>query len=178
MMSPTALRMLAVLTLGVSALSACAPTPEPTPTPSPAFASEEEAFAAAEATFAEYVDALNHVDFSNPTTFDAVFDVLSGQASESTKRAFSELHAEGVRSSGSTKFTWAKELSADADTGEIRARVCIDVSGVDVVDEQGASIVAPDRPPHQPTVVTFSASAERASTISDLQHSEEFACPS
>lgn len=91
-MSPTALRMLAVLALGVSALSACAPAPEPTPTPSPAFASEEEAFAAAEATFAEYVDALNHVDFSNPTTFDAVFDVLSGQASESTKRAFSELH--------------------------------------------------------------------------------------
>ena len=45
-MSPTALRMLAVLALGVSALSACAPTPEPTPTPSPAFASDADRAAA------------------------------------------------------------------------------------------------------------------------------------
>ncbi|WP_431791217.1 hypothetical protein [Microbacterium paraoxydans] len=178
MMSPTPLRLVAVLALGVSLLSGCTPTPESTPTPSPAFTSEEEAFAAAEATFSEYIDALNRVDFSDPATFEGVFSRLSGQAAESTRRAFSQFHAEGVRTSGRTRFSWVSGVSADADSGGIQARVCIDVSEVDVVDSDGASIVAPDRPALQPTVVTFAATANAASTISDLQNSEEFACAS
>ena len=178
MISPTALRLLATLAVGVSMLSGCTPTPEPTPTPSPAFSSEEEAFAAAEATFSDYIDALNRVDFSDPATFEGVFSHLSGQAAESTRRAFSQFHAEGVRTSGATRFTWVSGLSADADSGEVQARVCIDVGEVEVVDSDGASIVAPDRPSLQTTVVTFAATANAASTISDLQNSEGFTCAS
>ena len=178
MISPTALRLLAALAVGVSMLSGCTPTPDPTPTPSPAFSSEEEAFAAAEATFSEYIDALNRVDFSDPATFEGVFHRLSGPAAESTRRAFSQFHAEGIRTSGSTQFTWVSGVSADTDSGQIQSRVCIDVGAVDVVDSEGASIVAPGRHSLQPTVVTLAATANSALTISDLQNSEEFECAS
>ncbi|PJI54120.1 hypothetical protein CTI14_19425 [Methylobacterium radiotolerans] len=105
---------MAVLALGVSLLSGCTPAPESTPTPSPAFTSEEEAFAAAEATFSEYIDALNRVDTRDPETFEGVFSHLSGQAAESTRRAFSQFHAEGVLISGATRFLWVSGVSADA----------------------------------------------------------------
>ncbi|MFV0372584.1 MAG: hypothetical protein ACK5KK_00615, partial [Microbacterium sp.] len=44
-------------------LTACVPEPEPTPTPTPTgFANSTEAFAAAEQTYHDYIDALNAVD--------------------------------------------------------------------------------------------------------------------
>ena len=54
--------MLAVL------MSGCAADPSVEPTPTPTFANEDEAFAAAEATYRAYVDALNQVDLADPAT--------------------------------------------------------------------------------------------------------------
>ncbi|MBP3978762.1 hypothetical protein [Microbacterium sp. BLY] len=178
MKSPTALRLLVILAVGISVLSACAPAPSPSPTPSPAFTSEEDAFAAAEATFAAYIDALNRVDFSMPESFEDVFATLSGQASTSTRSAFSEFHANGVRASGVTTFTWVSGESVNLSNGEVIARVCIDVSGVEVTSAAGSSIVAPDRPSRQPTIVTFAPTSSAASTISELESSEDFSCGS
>ncbi|MCB8044373.1 hypothetical protein JM654_09380 [Microbacterium oxydans] len=76
------------MVLGVMVLAGCTPSPAPTPTPTAVFASEEEAFAAAEETFTEYVLALNEIDTSDPTTFERLFELSSGECRESRSREF------------------------------------------------------------------------------------------
>ncbi len=68
-----------ILLLGV--LTGCGAAGEPrASTPAPLFSSEAEAFAAAEATYRAYVDALNQVDLSDPETFEAVYAWTTGDA--------------------------------------------------------------------------------------------------
>ncbi len=50
------------------------------------FASEEEAFAAAEETYRAYVDALNQVDLSDPETFEAVYAWTTGDANADERK--------------------------------------------------------------------------------------------
>ncbi|WAA64762.1 hypothetical protein [Microbacterium oxydans] len=158
-------------------LTACSPTPTPTPTPTPLFASEAEAFAAAEATYSAYNDALNQVDFSETTTFEAVFALLSGTAASSTREAFSRLHAEKTRVVGQTHYYSFSGATVDWIAGLVHANVCVDVSDVDVLDASGASIVSADRPPHQPMTITFSKnSVATPLTISDLEGTGEYEC--
>lgn len=129
-------------TLLVAGLAACAPSPAPTPSPTPTgFASEEEAFAAAEATYRAYVDALNDVDLSDPATFEPVYALLDGEALASEKKTLTQMHADDWTVSGTTVVP---SIFEGEDPGRIL--VCQDVSDVDVVDGQGESRVAVDRP--------------------------------
>lgn len=160
-------------------LAGCAPTPEPTPTPTAAFASEEEAFAAAEETYRAYTDAVNQVDFSDPSTFDAVYVLLSGASEASTRKVFSEFYAAKVRTIGLTKYDSFAGASADLASGTISANVCVDVTEVDVVDESGSSVVSPDRPARQPMLVTFDgAHGSGLVTISAQDPTDTFTCAS
>lgn len=125
------------------ALLASGCTPEPTPTPSPTgFASEEEAFAAAEATYRAYVDALNQVDLSDPATFEDVFDHLAGSALADEKKSLTNLHAEKMAVSGSTVLNG---FFAGTSNGALEAVACLDVSRVSLIDQYGVSQISPDR---------------------------------
>lgn len=137
-----------------AALSACAPTASPTPSPtSTGFASEEEAFAAAEATYRAYVDALNQVDLSDPATFEPVYALTSGELNAQDRESFSKLHAEGTRVSGSTRIL---AINRDkADLPQVTLNVCTDVSDVKVTDENGKSLVSADRPDLQARTITL-----------------------
>lgn len=138
--------MLALLTLAATALSACTPTPEPTPTPTAAFASEEEAFAAAEEVYRAYNDALNAVDTSDPVTFEPVFALSSGDFEAADRKSFSELHAENYELRGETRMILFEGVKAEKGLSKVTALVCLDVSDSGVVDENGASVVPADRP--------------------------------
>ncbi|WP_347125587.1 hypothetical protein [Microbacterium sp. SY138] len=183
MISPTpplamSRRLGALTTVAVAVtLAGCAPTPAPTPTPTAAFASEEEAFAAAEATYRAYTDALNSVDFSDPSTFDAVYVLLSNASATSTRKIFSEFHAAKVRTVGLTEYDSFAGISADLSTGSISATVCVDVSAVDVVDESGKSIVLSDRPARQPMLISFEGTRGAGSvTIAAQDPADDFTC--
>lgn len=138
--------MLALLALAGATLSACAPTPEPTPTPTAAFASEEEAFAAAEETYRAYLDASANVDTTDPSTFEPLFALTSDGVNESDRKSFSTMHAEGYLISGTTKLLTFEGAVAQAPYDELTVEACLDVSEVEVVDEDGVSKVNPDRP--------------------------------
>ena len=88
--------------LALALVTGCAPEPAPTPTPT-GFASDDEAFAAAEATYRAYVDALNAVDLSDPATFEPVYANLSGQALADEKKSLTTMSAEGWVVSGESK---------------------------------------------------------------------------
>lgn len=146
MISPTAFRLLATLAVGVSMLSGCTPTPEPTPTPSPAFSSEEEAFAAAEATYREFTRRLNEVDTSDPATFEPLYELSTGDFEKADRKAYSAMHAEGIKVEGETRILSFAAVESDATHNAVAAVVCLDVSDVEVTDSNGVSQVAPGRP--------------------------------
>lgn len=150
-------RTLAVLALVGAAATGCAGTPEPrdtTPTP----LSDEEAFAAAEETYRAYVDALNQVDLSDPATFEPVYALTTGDAMAGLKESFSQMHADGWTVSGESIPSVVQPVQSD---GDIQLAVCLDVSGVEVTDGTGESVVDQDRVDVQSMLVTVSSAGDR-----------------
>jgi hypothetical protein len=126
-------------------VSGCSTPAEPAG-PEPVFSSDAEAFAAAEATYRAYVDALNDVDLSDPATFEPVFALTTGELNASDRTSFSTWHAEGFTISGAATVTALSHTDASPSSGAVTLDVCYDVSGVDVLDSEGQSVVLQDRP--------------------------------
>lgn len=151
----TATATTAIAAALVFAVAGCTQPPAPEPTPTPAFSSEDEAFAAAEATYRAYVDALNQVDLSDPATFEAVYDLTTGEANAGERRSLSRMHAEGWTVSGATAVRSIELVDLDLGATTVTLSVCSDVSDVRVVDSAGNSVVAADRPVLQSSEVTL-----------------------
>ncbi|MFT4136956.1 hypothetical protein [Microbacterium sp.] len=133
-------------------LSGCTPTPEPTPTPT-GFATDEEAFEAAEATYRAYVDALNEVDLADPATFEPVFALTTGEANKATRKSFSEMHAKHWKVSGTNTVALVEPLDSESLPLEAQLAVCVDVSTIQLTDADGNSVVG-QRPRQQSLLVT------------------------
>lgn len=149
----SALAAVAVLTIAVA--SGCTRPPEPIET-SPAFASDEEAFAAAEATYRAYVDALNDVDLRDPATFEPVFALTTGEANANERERLSTMHADGWEVIGSTVLdSFGKQMAGGEIAGAVSAMACLNVAEVQVTDADGISQVSPDRRDRYALLVTF-----------------------
>lgn len=143
------LRAAATLTgagLAFAMLAGCSPQPEPTPTGTPLFASEEEAFAAAEETYQAYTQALNNVDISDPDTFESVYEHTTGDFRSRDKKNLTSMHAEEYVMTGATTVVKFDGEQFDAAETSVTATVCIDVSQTDIQNSKGASVVPADRP--------------------------------
>ncbi|MDZ8276216.1 hypothetical protein R2Q81_09695 [Microbacterium aquimaris] len=138
-------RSLGVLIV-TAALAGCSPTPEPTPTPT-GFASEEEAFAAAEATYRAYVAATN-AQREDPAYSPAPESFLRGEALQDEIRASQYLADLGVSVVGDTTVVRVDQVtSADND---VTLDVCVDSSRTRILNEEGTD-VTPDR--ETPTLI-------------------------
>ncbi len=135
---------LAIVALAVTAtlLSGCSGQPAPEAT-TPAFTSDAQAFAAAEQTYRNYVDALNHVDLSDPKTFEAVYAWTTGEQNSNDRRGLSTDHANRVTVTGGSAVLLGAPRPSPVSSPEIA--VCLDVSAVQVTDSNGASMVDPNR---------------------------------
>ncbi|MHC9043057.1 hypothetical protein ACYX8G_00635 [Microbacterium saperdae] len=140
-------RPLAVCFIALSAVGilGCSPVPEPEPSPTPAFASEEEAFAAAEETYRAYNDAGNArragADSPDPQ------DYLIGDALEGDIDAMNYLQSQEIRVVGTTKVISFATGDATISGAEVNlnALVCIDVSATRVLDPAGTDVTPPER---------------------------------
>ncbi len=152
--------------MALIALTGCEAAAEPTPSPTPTgFASEEEAFAAAEETYRAYVDALNDVDLEDPATFEPVFALLTGEALAASKKELTGLHAREVSKTGETKIASIRPQAFDSNSGTITLDVCLDVSDVDIRTEAGDSIVPPGRNDSQLLRALLAAVADPVSQL-------------
>lgn len=127
--------------LALALLTACAPEPAPTPTPT-GFASEEEAFAAAEETYRGYIEALNasrdHLENSpSPDTF------LTGAALTQSLQVSEQLRESGLRISGPARILTLDPLEWDSSYATITT--CMSYEEARVVDETGKDVTPPDR---------------------------------
>lgn len=141
---------LAAVALTIALATACAPEPAPAPS-STGFASEEEAFAAAEATYRAYVDALNEVDLSDPATFEPVYAWLTGDALREERKSLTSMHSNGWTVSGSSQVDDFNAIEADP----LSALACLNVSAIDLVDKAGVSQVGAGRHDVYALALTF-----------------------
>lgn len=137
---------LAVIALLAAPLLACTPDSAPPPSPSPSgFASEEEAFAAAEETYRAYIDALNAVDLQDPETFEPLYELTAGAFNADLRESYSERYAAGWTSSGAIKITLTQPMASNSELDSVSLHVCVDVSNFEAHDADGNSVVSPDR---------------------------------
>ncbi len=124
-------------TVLAAALSACAPTASPTPSPTATgFASEEEAFAAAETTYRAYVDESNRLLAGDEGAAPLRF--LQGQALSDEEEVQQLLSESGRRLAG--KFA-IKSFAAESWTStQVQAFVCLDLSEVELKSPDGADL--------------------------------------
>ena len=134
-----------VVALVAGLATGCFARPDSEPTP--VFETEEEAFAAAEETYRAYVDALNQVDLSDPETFEDVYAWTTGEANAGARESFTQMHADGWIVSGSSTVTRMEPLEASiAPPSTVSLFACLDVSGIELTDSSGQSMVDADRP--------------------------------
>lgn len=141
----------------VALVAGCTPQPEPDASQQP-FATEEEAFAAAEETYRNYVDALNDVDLSDPETFEPVYEWTTGDANASSRESFSRMFADDWVVTGATTFDSFTPVDVSPNSKEVTADLCLDVSQVEVTDSEGTSVVPESRVDRQPVRVSFRTS--------------------
>ncbi|GAA2443645.1 hypothetical protein [Agromyces soli] len=166
----------AALALGLAAvLAGCdaGPVDPPSsPPPSaapPIFASDEEALAAAEEAYAAYLGALDLVGADgghDRTPFDGV---VGDEFRKDLDRSFDELQEAGVRSNGTTRYDRMTmvEMAHGEKDASLTTYVCVDVSDVRVLNEEGTD-VTPERPNVTPFQVQFESdpSAETGVIVS------------
>jgi hypothetical protein len=159
-------------------LVGCAPQPDATPTPSATalpFATDKEAFAAAEATYRAYVDALNEVDLQDPATFEAVYVWTTGDAHVGAREGFSRMHADGLVVSGDSTVGSLYGLKASGSM--IQIAVCLRVADVRLVDSDGSPASPPDRPAEQSLQVTMTRGSSDARLLIERIESVELSAP-
>ncbi|MCK6080480.1 hypothetical protein KZX37_13495 [Microbacterium sp. EYE_5] len=161
--------MLTALTL-TAALASCAPSATPTPTPSETgFASEAEAFAAAEETYRAYVDAYN--GWITDERGQDPLALLAGQALVDETKNREELEEAGLHIRGSFQVSDFAGQSWTSD--QVQALVCLDLSGVRVETDAGEDTTPKDRSDANLLEVRFRAGADDIRIISSLLRSEE-----
>lgn len=132
----------------------CSASPEPKPTPTPLFASEEEAFAAAEEVYREYNEAVNaeRRGASEPDPRD----YLIGLALEGDTDARNELRDRGLTIDGDGLVAAFDEEEVElAPSPRVVAIACLDVSGTRVLDQTGQDVTPAEREAHVPLQVTM-----------------------
>lgn len=126
-------------------LAGCVPDPEPSPTPTAAFATEEEAFAAAEEVYRAYNDAGNARRAGSPDADPQQF--LAGAALESDIDTQNMLVADGLSAAGVATIISLKGKASDlaANASTVVMTVCTDVSALVILDGAGADVTPADR---------------------------------
>lgn len=132
-----------IVALMAVGLVACTTEPAPAPLPTPsALSSEDAAFAAAEATYRAYVDAVN-ARREDPQSLPNPESFLTGAALESSRSAQQRFDAADVRLDGASQVVEVLEHSRDG--SDIELVVCVDSSDTRLLNGDGVDITPANR---------------------------------
>ena len=155
----------AVLCLGACAPEDPGPKPSPDPTSTPLFASDEEALAAAEEAYGRYQAVADAILMDGGANPERLLDVATQEKLEYEQRGYEELRSSGYTFTGSSTFDRMTLQSRDDAT--VSVYVCDDITSVDVLGQDGRSVVMPDRPDIFPRAVTFVSNGDRTLVVSN-----------
>lgn len=157
------------------ALTGCG-TPAPAPSPTTTgFASEDEAFAAAEATYRAYVDALNQRRVDENSSPDPQ-SFLSGNALSIDIETQQQLSDLGLKILGVTTIRDLEPFERSSWTEDrLLLQVCLDQQATQVVDSSGADVTPANRPQRQGLIITM-ANDKHHWLVSETTTGEESTC--
>lgn len=124
-------------------LAGCTPAPAPKPTPTPLFASEAEAFKAAEQVYRDYTEAGNAAHGGDASASPEQY--LSGSALEDEIAVQRQLQEEKLKVVGPIRIVSFSGTDFEPETSRVLAKVCLDVKGARVIDAAGADVTPTTR---------------------------------
>jgi hypothetical protein len=168
----SAAALLTAVTLAACTQPGPGPTQSPVPTAkhTPAFASDAEALKAATDAYAAYLkmsDTIAHDGGANP---ERIKPYASGDALDAALQSAQQFRAAGAHSIGSTTVAQIQPQVVDYQNVRninISFYACEDVSEVDVLDQDGISLVSQDRPSRATYTVTVLSRSGRLAVDSD-----------
>lgn len=137
------LSLFAALALTATLLAGCGGEPAPVET-TPAFASEDEAFAAAEATYRAYVDASNTSLKSDQSETDPT-QFLIGLALEGELDSSRELAESARKITGEFRVDRVSLRQFDAESKSVVIAACLDISGTAIVNASNEDVTPAER---------------------------------
>jgi hypothetical protein len=163
-------------TAALLSIAGCVPsTAEPAVTPSatasaaaPVFASDEEALAAARGVYEQFVSTIDTVMAENGARPERIDEFAVPALADEEKKGIQEFVTKGYKVAGRASVTNAVLQSRVNDSGlkkVVTLYVCMDVSGIEVVDSTGTSIVEDTRPDRAALEVTFDAQKEKLTEL-------------
>ena len=147
----TAPALLTVLVASL-ALTGCVPDDEPvvvdpSPSATPIFESEEEALAAAEAAYGEYLAVSDLISASGGDDVEGLAEYVTSSHLETLLAEYEEFKASGRRTAGQTTFDslQLQQYSEIDNEAVVVVYLCLDVSQVRVIDQEGLDVTSADR---------------------------------
>ena len=138
------------------------PSPSLTPTATPVFASEEEALAAAVAAYGAYLAVFDGALSDYDTT--RLPQVATGSALEEALDAVRGFQDKQQVQTGSSAVD-STSLAGFSNAGELGLYACLDLSGTDVVNSAGESVLPETRIDRYPIEVYLTQSDESAQLV-------------
>jgi len=135
---------------GVPNVSSASPTKASVP-------SDQEMYASLMASYQAYLDVADQILADGGQSANRIESVSTSAYATDFKTDAAEYASAGLRSVGSTEVKTAslQSWSQDGSGFKVTAYVCDDVTGVDVLNSEGVSVVSPDRDPTTPYEVSF-----------------------
>ena len=179
-LTASALAVAAILLLPGCTGDAPIVLPSPESSTTPVFATDEEALAAAEAAYGEYLAASNAITGAEAADPQTVSPYIHPDYLPEILESITQLRQDKVHSSGPLTFDSATLQQYEDDMqGPITVAVylCVDAGGARLLDESNKDVTPPGRADRVPLEVTFE-SEERTTNLlmksSDMWTGEDF----
>ena len=134
--------MLAALLLSGCVPSDPTPTPPPTPDATPVFESEEEALAAAEEAYGNYLAVATRIIHDGGADPDRLRPYVAQDIFERDRASFEQFASNGWHGTGDIVYSLTLQQYDDR---SVVVYACEDLSATDVLDSSGISVVPADR---------------------------------
>ncbi len=138
-------------------------TPQPEPNSTPVFATDEDALAAATEAYAKYVKVSDEITGDEGAGAERVSELVTPDQLVNELAGFKDYAAGKVRTQGrSIAYVASLQQYTDAHDGtaDVVIYVCVDVSGVRIVNETGEDVTPADRRDVFPLEVEFEVRAQ------------------
>lgn len=142
-MRTVGLLTLLVLTTACAACSGLKLRPTPPTQVQPVFASDDEAVAAAVETYERYLAVSAEIDADGGAGAERVLEVTTEPYGLDVLAEYRRMRAARERISGAAMLTSSRLVEIDRDRTRLTIAMCVDVSGMRVINESGEDVTPP-----------------------------------
>ena len=129
------------------------------------FASDEEALAAAEAAYANYISVSDQIARDGGAGAERLQPFVSDDLYEQQRQDYEGVLAKALRTTGASTFDSFRFESYDALSGDVRAYVCLRTGGIMVLNLASENVTPVGRNNDLPLQIVFRPGANQETAI-------------